>query len=66
MGLVKRITRSRVVQETLGFLVAVYLKFVQRTNRFVMEPADAYDRIEMPVIAANTALAATVATPRPP
>ena len=52
MGLVKRITRSRVVQETLGFLVAVYLKFVQRTNRFVMEPADAYDRIEMPVIAA--------------
>ena len=54
MGLVKRITRSRVVQETLGFLVAGYLKFVQRTNRFVMEPADAYDRIgpQMPVIAA--------------
>ena len=52
MGLVKRITRSRPVQETLGFLVAGYLKLVQRTNRFVMEPADAYDRIEMPVIAA--------------
>jgi lysophospholipid acyltransferase (LPLAT)-like uncharacterized protein len=48
----KRITRSRAVQETLGFLVAGYLKFVQRTNRFVMEPADAYDRVEMPVIAA--------------
>jgi lysophospholipid acyltransferase (LPLAT)-like uncharacterized protein len=48
----KRFTRSRAVQETLGFLVAGYLKFVQRTNRFVMEPADAYDRVEMPVIAA--------------
>ncbi|NBJ11211.1 lysophospholipid acyltransferase family protein [Microvirga arsenatis] len=52
MGLVKRISRSRAVQEALGFLVAGYLKFVQRTNRFVMEPADAYDRIDMPVIAA--------------
>ena len=54
MGIVKRITRSRFVQEALGFLVARYLTFVQRTNRFVMEPADAYDRIgpQMPVIAA--------------
>ncbi|QRM28587.1 lysophospholipid acyltransferase family protein [Microvirga sp. VF16] len=52
MGLIKRITRSRAVQETLGFLVAGYLKFVQRTNRFIVEPADAYERIEMPVIAA--------------
>ncbi len=54
MGLIKRITRSRAVQETLGLLVAGYLKLVQRTNRFVMEPADAYDRIgpQMPVIAA--------------
>jgi lysophospholipid acyltransferase (LPLAT)-like uncharacterized protein len=52
MDLVKRITRSRAVQETLGFLVAGYLKLVQRTNRFVMEPAGAYERIEMPVIAA--------------
>jgi lysophospholipid acyltransferase (LPLAT)-like uncharacterized protein len=52
MGLAKRLIRSRAVQEALGFLVASYLKLVQRTNRFVMEPADAYDRIEMPVIAA--------------
>ncbi|MGO4573415.1 lysophospholipid acyltransferase family protein [Microvirga sp. 2TAF3] len=54
MSPVKRITRSRAVQEALGFLVASYLKLVQRTNRFVMEPADAYDRIGpmMPVIAA--------------
>jgi len=52
MGLVKRIVRSRAVQEVLGLLVAGYLKLVQRTNRFVMEPANAYDRIDMPVIAA--------------
>ncbi|MCB5175429.1 lysophospholipid acyltransferase family protein [Microvirga lenta] len=54
MGLVKRITRARPVQEALGGIVAGYLKLVQRTNRFVMEPADAYDRIGplMPVIAA--------------
>jgi len=54
MGLIKRITRSRAVQEAMGLLVASYLKLVQRTNRFVMEPADAYDRIgpQMPVIAA--------------
>src|ERR671920_688328 len=54
MGLVKRITRSRVVQETLGFLVACYLTLVQRTNRVVMDPPDAYERIgpQMPVIAA--------------
>jgi lysophospholipid acyltransferase (LPLAT)-like uncharacterized protein len=54
MSPVKRIVRSRAVQEILGFLVAGYLKLVQRTNRFVTEPADAYDRIgpQMPVIAA--------------
>lgn len=54
MALLKRFTRSRPVQETLGFLVAGYLRLVRRTNRFVMEPADAYDRIgpQMPVIAA--------------
>lgn len=54
MGLAKRITRSRAVQEAIGFLVARYLGLVRRTNRFVMEPADAYDRIGplMPVIAA--------------
>jgi lysophospholipid acyltransferase (LPLAT)-like uncharacterized protein len=54
MGLVKSIARTRPVQEALGRLVAGYLKLVQRTNRFVLEPADAYDRIGpmMPVIAA--------------
>lgn len=54
MGFAKSIVRSRAVQETLGFLVAQYLELVRRTNRFVMEPADAYERIgpQMPVIAA--------------
>lgn len=54
MGLLKRLTRSRPVQESLGLLFARYLGLVQRTNRFVMEPPDAYARIGplMPVIAA--------------
>ena len=54
MGFLKSITRSRPVQESLALLFARYLGMVQRTNRFVMEPPDAYDRIGplMPVIAA--------------
>ncbi|HEY8565540.1 MAG TPA: lysophospholipid acyltransferase family protein [Beijerinckiaceae bacterium] len=54
MGVLKRVSRSRPAQETAGYLFARYLDLVQRTNRFVMEPADAYDRIGpmMPVIAA--------------
>ena len=54
MSLDKRIVRSRAVQKALGFLMARYLDLVQRTNRFVVEPADAYDRVGpmMPVIAA--------------
>jgi lysophospholipid acyltransferase (LPLAT)-like uncharacterized protein len=54
MSIVKRITRSRPVQETIGFLIARYLDLVRRTNRFVIEPPQAYDRIGplMPVIAA--------------
>jgi lysophospholipid acyltransferase (LPLAT)-like uncharacterized protein len=38
--MLKRLGRSRFVQEALGFLLAGYLRFVQRTNRFVREPAD--------------------------
>jgi len=54
MGFLKQITRSRPVQESLGLLFARYLGLVQRTNKFVMEPPDAYDRIGplMPVIVA--------------
>lgn len=54
MGLLKRMTRSRPVQESLGLLFARYLGLVQRTNALTMEPPDAYERIGplMPVIAA--------------
>ena len=54
MGLLKRLSRTRAVQKAIGVAVARYLGLVRRTNRFVMEPADAYDRIGpmMPVIAA--------------
>ena len=54
MSLVKRLSRTPAFREAVGFLVARYLDLVRRTNRFVMEPADAYDRIGpmMPVIAA--------------
>jgi hypothetical protein len=36
----KRLARSRYGQEALGFLLASYLWFVQRTSSFVSEPAD--------------------------
>jgi lysophospholipid acyltransferase (LPLAT)-like uncharacterized protein len=54
MSLVKRLGRTRGFREAVGFLVARYLDLVRRTNRFVVEPADAYERIGpmMPVIAA--------------
>lgn len=54
MSIVKRIGKSPAVREALGYLFARYLGFVRRTNRFVMHPSDAYERIGpmMPVIAA--------------
>jgi hypothetical protein len=54
MGFWKNLARARPTQEILGFLVARYLGLVHRTNRFLMEPPDAYDRIGpmMPVIVA--------------
>jgi lysophospholipid acyltransferase (LPLAT)-like uncharacterized protein len=54
VGVLKRLSRNRAVQEVAGFLVARYLGLVRRTNRFVTDPADAYERIGpmMPVIAA--------------
>lgn len=46
------ILKTRAAQETLGRLLAGYLRLVQRTNRIVFEPADIYDRIrpELPLI----------------
>lgn len=46
------ILKTRVAQETLGRMLAGYLRLVQRTNRIVFEPADIYDHVrpELPVI----------------
>ncbi|GAU81057.1 lysophospholipid acyltransferase family protein [Bosea sp. BIWAKO-01] len=48
------ILKTRVAQETLGRLLAGYLKLVRRTSRTVVEPADIYDHIrpELPLIIA--------------
>ncbi|WP_298965513.1 lysophospholipid acyltransferase family protein [uncultured Methylobacterium sp.] len=54
MSVFKRIGRSRAAQESLGFLGASYLKLVRHTNRFDLDPPDAYERISplSPFIAA--------------
>ncbi len=46
------ILKTRVAQETLGRMLAGYLRLVQRTNRIVFEPADIYEHIrpELPLI----------------
>ena len=46
------ILKTRVAQETLGRLLAGYLRLVQRTNRIVFEPADIYDQVrpDLPLI----------------
>ncbi len=46
MSLARRIGRSPAAQETLGFLLAAYLKLVRATNRFVLDPPDLYDRLD--------------------
>jgi len=38
--MLKRLGRSRFVQEALGLLLAAYLRLIQRTTRFMREPAD--------------------------
>jgi lysophospholipid acyltransferase (LPLAT)-like uncharacterized protein len=47
-----RMVRSHPVQATVGLAAAEYLRFVWRTSRLVLEPADIYDRIvpNLPVI----------------
>jgi lysophospholipid acyltransferase (LPLAT)-like uncharacterized protein len=54
MLLVKRITRSRPFQKAVGVLAAEYLRLVWKTNSFVIEPVDFYERIrpELPIIVA--------------
>ena len=50
----RRVGRSELAQEAIGFLLATYLRFVQRTSRFKTVPADldAFIKDETPLIAA--------------
>jgi lysophospholipid acyltransferase (LPLAT)-like uncharacterized protein len=52
MALWKRIARARWMQTALGLGAAEYLRLVWYTSRFVVEPADIYERLqpELPVI----------------
>jgi lysophospholipid acyltransferase (LPLAT)-like uncharacterized protein len=54
MSFIKRLGASRAVQHMAGVLAAEYLRLVWRTSRFVLEPADFYERVapELPVIIA--------------
>lgn len=46
--------KSRFVQEALGRSLALYLRLLRRTNRFVLEPPGIYDQVrpELPLIIA--------------
>jgi lysophospholipid acyltransferase (LPLAT)-like uncharacterized protein len=48
------VLKTRAAQETLGRMLAGYLKLVRATNRFVVEPADIYERVrpDLPLIIA--------------
>jgi lysophospholipid acyltransferase (LPLAT)-like uncharacterized protein len=50
----RRVGRSLWAQETIGFLLATYLSFVQRTSRFttIPEDLDAFIKDDLPLIAA--------------
>ena len=54
MRLLKRLSRQRWFQRTVGVVAAEYLRFVMKTSRIVYEPADIYERInrDLPVIIA--------------
>jgi lysophospholipid acyltransferase (LPLAT)-like uncharacterized protein len=54
MRLTKRLAESRWLQKAIGVTAAEYLRLVWKTSRFVIEPADAYDRIalDLPIILA--------------
>ena len=48
----REIASSRAVQQTVGTVGAWYLRFVWATSTQVLEPADIYDRVDIPVIIA--------------
>lgn len=48
----KRIAASPAFLGAVGTAAAWYLRLVWRTSRLILEPADIYDRVEMPIIIA--------------
>jgi lysophospholipid acyltransferase (LPLAT)-like uncharacterized protein len=54
MQVLRRIGRQRWAQRAVGVAAAEYLRFVATTNRIMIDPPDAYERIEaeMPLILA--------------
>src|SRR5437763_7506341 len=54
MSLIKRLGATPVAQKTIGVLAAEYFRLVYKTNRFIIEPPDFYERVvpELPIIAA--------------
>ena len=52
MRLLKRLTASRPFQTAAGVLAAQYLRIVWKTNRFIVDPPDGYERInaDLPAI----------------
>ena len=44
--LVRNLLRSSRVQRAVGFLAAEYLRLVWRTNKFTIDPANVYERVE--------------------
>jgi lysophospholipid acyltransferase (LPLAT)-like uncharacterized protein len=48
----KRIFTSSAFQETVGMLAAWYLRLVWHTNRVAVEPADIYEKVQIPAIIA--------------
>jgi lysophospholipid acyltransferase (LPLAT)-like uncharacterized protein len=48
----RSIVTSPVFHETIGVMVASYLRFVWRTSRVTVEPGNIYDEAEMPAIVA--------------
>lgn len=54
MRVPRRLTETRWLQTAIGVTAAEYLRFVWKTSRFVIEPADIYERIDpdLPIILA--------------
>lgn len=46
MRLLKRLAASRPLQIATGVLAAEYLRFVWKTNRFIVDPPDGYQRFD--------------------